>query len=79
MLFGVFVFFGISPAGLKAIMCAVFILITSPAAAHAIAKGAHMSGVTLWEKSIIDKYKQDTGHIPRGTEAGNNYNEKTQA
>lgn len=56
ILFGVFVFFGISPAGMKAIICAAFILITSPAAAHAIARGAHMSGVKLWEKSIIDKY-----------------------
>jgi len=43
----------------KAIICAVFILITSPTAAHAIAKGAHAYGVKLWENSVIDKYAQE--------------------
>ena len=43
----------------KAIICAVFILITSPTAAHAIAKGAHASKVKLWEKSVVDKYAED--------------------
>jgi multicomponent Na+:H+ antiporter subunit G len=43
----------------KAVICAVFILITSPTAAHAIAKGAHMSGIKLWEGSIVDKYAEE--------------------
>ena len=43
----------------KAIICAVFILITSPTAAHAIAKGAHAYGVKLWENSVVDKYAQE--------------------
>ena len=43
----------------KAIICAVFILITSPTAAHAIAKGAHASGVELWENSVVDKYAEE--------------------
>jgi len=43
----------------KAIICAVFILITSPTAAHAIAKGAYASGVKLWENSVVDKYGQE--------------------
>lgn len=43
----------------KALVCAVFILITSPTAAHAIAKGAHISGVKLWEKSVVDKYGEE--------------------
>jgi len=42
----------------KAIVCAVFILITSPTAAHAIAKGAYASGVKLWENSVVDKYAE---------------------
>lgn len=46
----------------KAMICAVFILITSPTAAHAIAKGAHSAGVKLWEKSVIDKYEQEVDH-----------------
>lgn len=43
----------------KAMICAVFILITSPTAAHAIAKGAHASKVKLWENSVVDKYAED--------------------
>ncbi len=46
----------------KAIICAVFIMITSPTAAHAIAKGAHSSGVKLWDKSVIDKYEEEVDH-----------------
>lgn len=44
----------------KAIICAVFILITAPTAAHAIGKGSHASGVSLWEESVVDKYAEDT-------------------
>jgi multicomponent Na+:H+ antiporter subunit G len=40
-------------------LCLVFILITSPTAAHALARGAHASGVRLWEKSILDQYETD--------------------
>jgi len=43
----------------KAIICAVFILLTSPTAAHAIAKGTYASGVKLWENSVTDKYAED--------------------
>jgi len=46
------------PIGAKAIICAVFILITSPTAAHAIAKGSYASGVDLWENSVVDKYAE---------------------
>ena len=42
----------------KAIICAVFILITSPTAAHAIAKGAYASRVPLWEMSVVDRYAE---------------------
>ncbi|MHC4617357.1 MAG: monovalent cation/H(+) antiporter subunit G [Planctomycetota bacterium] len=42
----------------KAIICAIFILITSPTAAHAIAKGAYASRVPLWEKSVVDRYAE---------------------
>lgn len=57
---GVLVQSGISPMGIKAILCLVFILITSPTAAHAIARGAHRSGVRLWKKSVTDAYREDT-------------------
>ena len=58
LLLGVAVVGGGATAG-KAVICAVFILLTSPTAAHAIAKGAYASGVKLWEQSIVDKYAED--------------------
>jgi multicomponent Na+:H+ antiporter subunit G len=57
---GVLVWSGISAMGVKAILCLLFILITSPTAAHAIARGAHRSGVRLWKKSVKDAYSEDT-------------------
>ena len=59
LLFGVAVISGVSATAAKAIICAVFILITSPTAAHAIAKGAHASGVQLWDQSVVDKYAEE--------------------
>ena len=51
-------------ASIKAVICILFILITSPTAAHALARGAHTSGVRLWEKSVIDRYREDKGSEP---------------
>lgn len=49
-----------SPAGtVKGILCVVFILITSPTAAHALARAAHRSGVKLWDQSVVDHYDAD--------------------
>jgi len=58
LLVGVAVISGLGATSAKAIICAVFILITSPTAAHAIAKGAYASGVALWENSVVDKYAE---------------------
>jgi multicomponent Na+:H+ antiporter subunit G len=46
-------------AGVQAILCILFILVTSPTAAHAIARGAHRSGIALWDKSVCDHYRDD--------------------
>ena len=59
ILFGTFLIVGFTAAGFKALLCMVFLLLTSPVAAHAIARGAHRAGVKLWEGSVIDKYKED--------------------
>jgi len=58
LLVGVAIVSGSGATAAKAIICAVFILLTSPTAAHAIAKGAYASGVALWEKSVVDKYAE---------------------
>lgn len=63
ILFGAFLIHivdnSLAPA-IKAILCAIFLLLTSPVAAHALARGAHISGVKLWHKSIVDRYEEDS-------------------
>jgi len=59
ILFGTFLIVGPTAAGMKALLCMVFLLLTSPVAAHAIARGAHRSGVKLSKESVVDKYLED--------------------
>ncbi len=59
ILLGTFLIVGLSAAGMKALLCIVFIALTSPVAAHAIARGAHRAGVKLCSISVVDKYKED--------------------
>lgn len=59
LLIGVAFASGSGAMAAKAGICAVFIVLTSPTAAHAIAKGAYASGVELWEKSVVDKYADE--------------------
>ena len=47
---------GSGSMGVKAILCAAFVLITSPVAAHAVCRGAYLSGVRLWEGSVVDEF-----------------------
>ena len=58
LLVGVAIISATGATSAKAIVCAVFILLTSPTAAHAIAKGSYASGVPLWEESVVDKYAE---------------------
>ena len=57
ILFGVFLIHGFTASGIKALLCAAFLILTSPVSAHALARAAYKSGVKLWEKSVIDEYK----------------------
>ncbi len=59
VLAGTVILIGHTPYTLKAAVCVVFIAITSPTAAHALARGAHGFGIRLWEKSVVDKYEED--------------------
>ena len=56
---------GLGGMCVKALICAGFVLLTSPVGAHAVARGAHVSGVQLWEGSIMDRYKDDFGQPER--------------
>jgi len=62
IMLGIFLVSGFNATGVKALLCGAFILISSPVAAHALAKGAYKSGVKLWRGSVIDSYGEDTKH-----------------
>src|SRR4030042_5872756 len=59
VLISVLFFSWLNSLGIKAVLCLLFILITSPTAAHAIARGAHHAQVKLWKKSVVDQYEED--------------------
>jgi len=59
ILFGVFIMQGWVSLGIKALLGIPFVLLTSPVGAHALARGAHLFGVKLWEKSTVDHYQED--------------------
>ncbi len=59
IMFGSFLLVGWTAAGVKMLFCIVFLLLTTPVAAHALARGAHFSEAKLWEKSVVDKYAED--------------------
>jgi len=74
ILIGLLVENGFDALGVKALLATIFILLTSPVGAHAIARGAHIAGVRLWEKSVGDAYLEDrrkgaTGEADAQTEA----------
>lgn len=59
ILLGTFFIVGFSATGFKALLCIVFLVLTAPVAAHAVARGAHRSKAKLCPESVIDKYAQD--------------------
>lgn len=56
---GTFLILGPTAAGIKALLAVVFIALTAPVSAHALARGAHAAGVKLWDKSVVDRYAED--------------------
>ena len=61
-LLGVLIISGFTPTGLKAVVCIAFILMTSPAAAHAIARASHKFGVPIDKHAVVDKYEEEVDH-----------------
>ena len=51
---GLILYSGFTPFSLRIILIALFIVITSPVASHAIARGAIESGIKPWESSKND-------------------------
>ncbi len=59
ILFGTFLILGFTSAGIKCLMAIVFLVLTSPTSAHALARASHKSGVKLWEESVCDEYEKN--------------------
>ncbi len=58
ILIGTAVMADTTPTRLKAFLCMVFVVLTSPTAAHALARAARVSGIKLWEKSVVDRFEK---------------------
>ena len=58
VLAGVMVLAGSAPMTAKCLLCMMFVLITSPTAAHALARGAYKYGVKLKEPTVVDLYQE---------------------
>ncbi len=61
IMFGVFLLEGFNEGGVKALLVIIFLLLTAPTSAHALARAAHRSGIKLWDKSAVDHYGEDKG------------------
>ena len=59
ILFGSFLILGFAAGGIKALLCLLFLILTSPVSAHALARASHKAGVKLWERSVVDRYAED--------------------
>ncbi len=59
IMFGTFLILGWTAGGIKALLCIVFLLLTAPVSAHALARSSHRSGVKLCDESVVDKYQDD--------------------
>lgn len=59
IMLGIFLLTGFSQLGIKALICAFFILMTMPVAAHALARGSLIFGTKMWKETKIDKFGKD--------------------
>ena len=58
ILLGVLFIEGFTDFGFKAVLGIIFIFLSSPTAAHAIARAAHRSRIELCSQSIVDQYEE---------------------
>ena len=69
---------GNSSLGVKAVICAAFILLTSPVGAHAICRGAYISGVPLCDQSVEDSFVERAAQIRKAQEQDQVQSEKAE-
>ncbi|MBS0011500.1 MAG: monovalent cation/H(+) antiporter subunit G [Bacteroidales bacterium] len=53
--------YGFNDIGIKALIAIPVLFFTSTSGAHALLKGSHISGFSMWKKSVVDHYRDDTG------------------
>lgn len=58
VLVGLMLYEGATLASVKMVFIIIFVFLTNPTAAHALARATYKHGVKLWEKSVIDRYNQ---------------------
>ena len=63
ILVGTLLICGSPSVAAKCVICIVFIVITSPTGAHALARGAYISGIKLWDRSVVDMYAEDVNAV----------------
>ena len=64
ILFGTFLFKGLTATGIKALLCLLFIILTAPVSAHVLARSAYFSGVKPWDGSVVDEYSEKNSSSP---------------
>ncbi len=63
ILLGLFLFRGFTATGIKALLCLLFIILTAPVSAHALARGAYRAGIKPYNGAGIDAYSEDMKEI----------------
>jgi len=58
ILVGLILHEGATLASIKMVFIIIFVFLTSPTAAHALVRAIYKHGVKLWEKSVVDRYKE---------------------
>ena len=58
ILFGLFLHYGLTSTGIKALIGIPLLFFVSTVAAHSLARGAYIFGIELCKKSVVDEYKK---------------------
>jgi len=69
ILLGVFVRYGFTEIGIKALISIPLLFFAATVAAHSLARGAYHYGFRLWKKSAIDDYKEKVEQMEAGMDS----------
>lgn len=59
ILFGVFLRYGVTDVGIKSLICIPITFFVATVSAHALIRGSYIFGIKLWDKSVVDHYKDE--------------------